>query len=74
MDVCRGLDIDISQGSFEMTYMVMEEASEAIEMTTSDLAQAIDYAESKAGKYLVLRADEEQSIVWDTKPGISYKL
>ena len=57
-----------------MNYMVIEEASGAIEMTTSDLSEAIDYAESKPGKYLVCRDDEEQSVVWDTQPGVTYKI
>lgn len=67
-------ELNIRPYPFPMTYLVIEEASEALELVTEDLEEAIDYAESKQGKYLVCRNDEEHSVVWDTKPDVTYKI
>jgi hypothetical protein len=55
-----------------MNYRIVEEASEAVMCFTSDLKEAIEEAKSKVGKYLVL--DENDSILFDSQPGISYKI
>ena len=53
-------------------YYVIEEASEALEMASEDLQEAINFTKNKAGKYLV--KNDSDYIVYDSKPGISYKL
>lgn len=55
-----------------MIYSVIEEASEATVCYTDNLQEAIEEAKSKTGKYLVL--DESDSILFDSQPGISYKI
>ena len=55
-----------------MTYHVMEEASEAIYAYTDDLNEAIEDAKSRTGKYLVI--DDEDNILFDTQPNVSYKI
>lgn len=55
-----------------MMYHVMEEASEAIYTHTDDLQEAIDDAKSRRGKYLVI--DDNDNILFDTMPGISFKI
>lgn len=52
-------------------YYVVEEASEAIYVNTSDLQEAIEEAKSRQGKYLVI--DDENNVLYDTQPGVSYK-
>lgn len=55
-----------------MIYLVIEEASEALICCTDCLQEAIEEAKSKKGKYLVI--DEYDSILFDSQPGISYKI
>ena len=55
-----------------MMYHIMEEASEAIYAHTDDLQEAIEDAKSRRGKYLVI--DDEDNVVFDTQPNISYKI
>ena len=55
-----------------MNYRVIEEASEAVVCFTTDLEKAKKEAKSKTGKYLVL--DELDTILFDSQPGISYKI
>ena len=55
-----------------MMYRVVEEASEAVVCYTSDYQDAIEEVKSKKGKYLVL--DENNNIMFDSQPGISYKI
>ena len=55
-----------------MMYAIVEEASEAICAYTTDLIEAIEEAKLRCGKYLVL--DEDYEIVFDSQPGISYKI
>lgn len=49
----------------------MEEASEAIYAYINDLQEAIKDAKSRQGKYLVI--DDNDNILYDSQPGISYK-
>lgn len=53
-------------------YHIMEEASEAIYAHTSDLNEAIEDAKALGGKHLVM--DEDDNILFDTMPGISFKI
>ena len=55
-----------------MMYHIMEEASEAIVEFVDDLDEAIDDAKALGGKHLVL--DEDDNILFDTMPGISFKI
>lgn len=55
-----------------MMYRVVEEASEAVVCYTSDYQDAIEEVKSKKGKYLVL--DDSDNIMFDSQPGISYKI
>ena len=55
-----------------MNYRVIEEVSEAVVCFTTDLEEAKEEAKSKTGKYLVL--DENDIILFDSQPGISYKI
>lgn len=55
-----------------MMYHVMEEASEAIYAYIDDLQEAIEYAKSRIGKYLVM--DDEDNVLFDTQPNVSYKI
>ena len=55
-----------------MMYHVMEEASEAIYAHISDLNEAIEDAKSRQGKYLVI--DDDDNVLFDTQPGVSYKI
>ena len=55
-----------------MMYHVMEEASEAIYTYTDDLQEAIDDAKSRQGKYLVI--DDDDNVLFDSQPGVSYKI
>ena len=55
-----------------MIYHIMEEASEAIYAHTDNLEEAIKDAKSRQGKYLVI--DDEDNVVFDTQPNISYKI
>lgn len=52
-------------------YRIIEEASEAQIAIEDNLNDAIEKAESMQGKYLVL--DENDNIVYDSMPGISFK-
>lgn len=53
-------------------YYVIEEASEGIYFNETTLEEAIADANTKQGKYLVI--DENGNILYDTQPGISYKI
>lgn len=56
-----------------MVYRLIEEASEAVEaFFTDDLKGAKEYADSMPGKHLIL--DEEDNILYDTQPEVSYKI
>lgn len=57
-----------------MMYSVIEEASEAVCYSTDSLIEAIEEAKKKAqggGKYLVL--DENDLVMFDTNPGVTFK-
>lgn len=55
-----------------MMYAIVEEASGAVYGYTEDLAEAIKDAKSRQGKYLVL--DDSDKTVFDSQPGVSYKI
>lgn len=55
-----------------MYYRIIEEASEACVEYTSSFEEAVESAKKLTGKYLVL--DESDNILYDTQPGISYKI
>ncbi len=55
-----------------MTYTIVEEASEAIVEFVEDLDEAIEDAKSRQGKYLVI--DDDDNVLFDTQPGVSYKI
>ena len=55
-----------------MMYHVIEEASEATMCYTKDVEEALTFARNQKGKYLVL--DEEDTVLYDTQPGITYKI
>lgn len=52
-------------------YYIKDEASEAIEGIYDNLEDAIEDAKNMNGKKLVI--DEHDNVLYDTKPGISYK-
>lgn len=54
-----------------MYYYLIEEASEAIEAIHVDLNEAIREAKLRRGKYLV--ANNNNEILFDNKPNITYK-
>ena len=54
-----------------MMYSIIEEASDALVCSTDDLQDAIQEAKSRRGKYLVL--DEDDNILFDSEPGVTYK-
>ena len=53
-------------------YYVIEEASEAIYSNTDSLQEAIEDANSRRGKFLVV--DDEDIVLYDTQPNVSYKI
>jgi hypothetical protein len=53
-------------------YHVIEEASEALLCCTNDKSEAISEATKLSGKNLVL--DSDDNIIFDSQPGISYKI
>lgn len=53
-------------------YYVIDEASEEIYFNETSLEEAIADANVKQGKCLVI--DENDNILYDTQPGISYKI
>ena len=55
-----------------MTYTIVEEASEAIVEFVEDLDEAIEDAKALGGKHLVI--DEDDNILFDTMPGVSFKI
>lgn len=55
-----------------MMYSIVEEASGAVYGYTEDLAEAIKDAKSRQGKYLVL--DDSDKTIFDSQPGVSYKI
>ena len=55
-----------------MMYHVMEEASEATMCYTEDIEETLTFARNQKGKYLVL--DEEDTVLYDTQPDITYKI
>lgn len=55
-----------------MMYYVEEEASGAIVMYSTDKQEAIDYTRGRLGKYLV--KNDLDYIVYDSNPGVSYKI
>lgn len=57
-----------------MNYLLVEEASDAIEMITDDLQEAIHEAKRRRGKYLVVQDDEHHDVVFDLQPGVTYKI
>jgi hypothetical protein len=50
----------------------MEEASEAIVEHCDDLSEIIEDAKQLAGKYLVI--DDDDNVLFDTMPNVSYKI
>ena len=55
-----------------MMYTVVEEASEAIVEYVDNLDEAIEDAKTLNGKHLVM--DEDDNILFDSMPGISFKI
>ena len=58
-------------------YLVIEEASDAIEEHVDNLEEAIEDAKTFAGrygKYLVVEDTEERKVVFDTMPGVTFKI
>lgn len=55
-----------------MTYTIVEEASKAIVEFVEDLDEAIEDAKALGGKHLVM--DEDDNILFDTQPNVSYKI
>ena len=54
-------------------YRIIEEASEAVIGYYDNEEEAVEAANSiPSGKYLVV--DEEDNILYDTEPGVSYKI
>ena len=57
-----------------MNYFIIEEASGALEGTTDNLQEAIEDAKGRGGKHLVVQDDEESTVVFDSMPGITFKI
>ena len=55
-----------------MMYYIIEEASEACVENCSSLDEAIEDAKQMHGEYLVI--DDNNKILFDTMPGISFKI
>lgn len=57
-------------------FMLVEEATGAIEgfYPNDMLLVAINDAQKKQGKYYVVADDEYATIVYDSQPGVSYKI
>lgn len=55
-----------------MMYLVIEEASEAVCCITDNFDEAKQEAKSRQGKYIVI--DEDDVILFDSNPEISYKI
>lgn len=53
-------------------YYLVEEASGATEGTYEHLAEAVEDAMSLGGKHLVV--DEEDNVLFDSQPGVTYKI
>lgn len=53
-------------------YFVIEEATEALVANHTNLYEAKMDAESRGGKYYVI--DNSNNILYESKPGISYKI
>lgn len=54
-----------------MMYHIMEEATGAIVENCSDLNEIIEDAKQLGGKYLVI--DDDDNVLYDTMPDISFK-
>ena len=57
-----------------MNYFIVEEASGAIEGITDNPQEAIEDAKGRGGKHLVVQDDEEGTVVFDSMPGITFKI
>jgi hypothetical protein len=57
-----------------MNYLVIEEASEAVLSVQDNLAEAIEDAEGRPGKNLVVEDTYERKVVHDTMPGVTFKI
>lgn len=57
-----------------MNYFIVEEASGALEGITDNLQEAIEDAKGRGGKHLVVQDDEESTVVFDSMPGITFKI
>ena len=55
-----------------MMYHIIEEASEACVENCSNLDEIIEDAKQMRGKYLVV--DDDGNILFDTMPGVSFKI
>lgn len=58
-----------------MTYRVIEEASEAQVFSSENFLEAVNEIKRvlpQTGKYLILDCDDQ--VLYDSKPGISYKI
>lgn len=53
-------------------YRLIDEASEEIRVYSEDLQELIDDADSIGGKQLIL--DDNNNVVYDSNPNISYKI
>ena len=54
-----------------MMYHIMAEASDAIVENCDDLNEIIEDAKKLRGKYLVI--DDDDNVLFDTMPNVSYK-
>ena len=57
-----------------MEYILVEEASGAIYAFSNSLEELVKDAKSRGGKYLVIENNEGGKIVFDSKPGVTYKI
>lgn len=57
-----------------MNYLVKEEASEAVLGIYDCLDDAIEDAESRPGKVLVVEDSEQELVLYDSMPGVSFKI
>lgn len=63
--------VDVDGGHLHQCYLV-EEASEAMLGIYTSLEEAIEDAKAQHGKYLV--TDEEDNVLFDSQPNVSYKI
>lgn len=57
-----------------MNYLIVEEASEAVLKIHDNLDEAIEDAKGMPGKILVVEDYPSGEILYDTMPGVTYKI